>query len=131
MTGNGGPRILTTHAGSLPRSATLRDLVFARADGKPHDKGQLAAELREGVRDIVRQQVACGLDSVNDGELGKTNFTNYVRERLSGFESRPAGAGPKPLSIAGRDLKKFPEYFTAGGRGFGAFAGSGPSRAQV
>src|SRR5215467_15408102 len=128
--GNAG-RILTTHAGSLPRAQTLRDLVFARADGKPHDKQQLAAELREGVRDVVRRQVACGLDSVNDGEIGKTNFTNYVRERLSGFEARPAGTGPKPLSIAGRDLEKFPDYFAAGGRGFGAFAGAGPSRAQV
>jgi 5-methyltetrahydropteroyltriglutamate--homocysteine methyltransferase len=28
-------------------------------------------------------------------------------------------------------LTKFPEYFAAGGRGFGAFAGSGPSRPQV
>lgn len=130
MTGTAG-RILTTHAGSLPRSQTLRDLVFARADGKPHDEQHLAAELRAGVRDVVRRQVACGLDSVNDGEIGKTNFTNYVRERISGFESRPAGTGPKPLSIAGRDLEKFPEYFAAGGRGFGAFAGSGPSRAQV
>jgi 5-methyltetrahydropteroyltriglutamate--homocysteine methyltransferase len=124
-------RILTTHAGSLPRSEALRDLVFARADGKPCDKERLAAELRAGVEDVVRRQIACGLDSVNDGELGKTNFTNYVRERLSGFESRPAGAGAKPLSIAGRDLKIFPEYFATGGRGFGAFAGSGPSRAQV
>ncbi len=130
MTGSAG-RILTTHAGSLPRSEALRDLVFARADGKPYDTQKLATELREGVRDVVRRQVACGLDSVNDGELGKTNFTNYVRERLSGFESRPVDAGPKPLSIAGRDLKKFPEYFAAGGRGFGGFAGSGPSRSQV
>ena len=130
MTGKAG-RLLTTHAGSLPRSESLRDLVFARADRKAYDKQRLATELREGVRDVVHRQVACGLDSVNDGELGKTNFTNYVRERLAGFESRPAGAGAKPLSIAGRDLEKFPEYFAAGGRGFGGFAGAGPSRAQV
>jgi len=129
MTGSAG-RMLTTHAGSLPRSEALRELVFARADGKPYDKEALASELREGVRDVVRRQVACGLDSVNDGELGKTNFTNYVRERLSGFEAR-RDTGLKPLSIAGRDLKKFPEYFAAGGRGFGGFAGSGPSRSQV
>lgn len=124
-------RILTTHAGSLPRSETLRELVIARADGKAYDKARLAAELRAGVQDVVRRQVACGLDSVNDGELGKTNFTNYVRERLAGFEAREAGQGPRPLSIAGRDLKIFPEYFAAGGRGFGGFAGAGPSRSQV
>jgi len=126
-------RILTTHAGSLPRSDALRALVFARAEREPYEEAALHAQLRSGVADIVRRQIACGLDSINDGELGKTNFTNYVRERLSGFEKRryKPGEGPAPLSIAGRDLKLFPEYFAAGGRGFGGFAGSGPSRAQV
>jgi len=126
-------RILTTHAGSLPRSEELRELVFARAEGRPFDKDALADRLNTEVAEIVRRQVDCGVDSVNDGELGKTNFNNYVRERLAGFESRPyvPGKSPKPLSIAGRELTKFPEYFAAGGRGFGAFAGAGPSRPQV
>ena len=126
-------RILTTHAGALPRSQELRELVFARADGKPYDETLLRAKLRAEVADVVRSQLDCGIDSVNDGELGKTSFTNYVRERLSGYEARELkpGEGPAPLSIAGRDLRKFPEYFAAGGRGFGAFAGSGPSRRQV
>ena len=129
----GAQRILTTHAGSLPRSDELRELVFARAEGRPYDKDALARRLKSEVAEVVRKQLACGVDSVNDGELGKTNFTNYVRERLAGFETRPydPGKSPKPLSIAGRELKRFPEYFAAGGRGFGAFAGSGPSQAQV
>ena len=126
-------RILTTHAGSLPRSEELRELVLARAEGRPFDPDALAVRLKGEVAEIVRRQSACGVDSVNDGELGKTNFNNYVRERLAGFESRPyvPGRSPKPLSIAGRELTKFPEYFAAGGRGFGAFAGAGPSRPQV
>ena len=129
----GAKRILTTHAGSLPRSPELRELVYARAEGKPHDKAALAQRLKAEVAEVVRKQSACGVDSVNDGEIGKTNFTNYVRERLSGFETRPydPAKSPKPLSIAGRELMKFPEYFSAGGRGFGAFAGAGPSQAQV
>jgi 5-methyltetrahydropteroyltriglutamate--homocysteine methyltransferase len=126
-------RILTTHAGSLPRSDELRRMVYARADGHTYNMTELSKRLKDEVAEVVRKQVGCGVDSVNDGEISKTNFTNYVRERLSGFEARPFGTGkaPKPLSIAGRELKKFPEYFAAGGRGFGAFAGSGPSRAQV
>lgn len=126
-------RILTTHAGSLPRSDELRQMVYARAEGRPYDKDALAKRLQDEVAEVVRKQLACGVDSVNDGEIDKTNFTNYVRERLEGFETRrhEPGKGPTPLSIAGRDLKKFPEYFAAGGRGFGAFAGSGPSQAQV
>ena len=126
-------RILTTHAGSLPRSEELKQAVHARAEGQPYDSDALARRLKSEVAEVVRRQVACGVDSVNDGEVGKTNFNNYVRERLAGFEARPyePGKSPQPLSIAGRELRKFPEYFAAGGRGFGAFAGSGPSRPQV
>lgn len=126
-------RILTTHAGSLPRSDELRELVFAQAEGRPCDEAALAARLRSEVAEVVRRQAACGIDSVNDGELGKTNFTNYVRGRLSGYEAREyrPGKDPEPLSIAGRDRIRFPEYFAAGGRGFGAFAGAGPSQRQV
>ena len=126
-------RILTTHAGSLPRSDELREMVYARAEGRTYDKEALTQRLKSEVAEVVRKQIACGVDSINDGEVSKTNFTNYVRERLSGFETRPyePGRSPKPLSIAGRELTNFPEYFAAGGRGFGAFAGSGPSQAQV
>jgi methionine synthase II (cobalamin-independent) len=81
-------RILVTHAGALPRSEELRDLIFARADGKPYDAAALSAMLRRDVAAVVKKQIACGIDVVNDGELGKTNFTNYVRERVSGFEHR-------------------------------------------
>src|SRR3970040_1144631 len=111
-------RILTTHAGSLPRSEELKQTVFARAEGRPYDRGALAKRLKSEVAEVVRKQIACGVDSVNDGEVGKTNFNNYVRERLAGFEARPyePGKSPQPLSIAGRELRKFPEYFAAGGR---------------
>ena len=84
-------RILTTHAGSLPRSEELREMVFARAEGEPYDAAVLAATLRTGVAEVVRKQIAAGVDVVNDGELGKTNFQNYVRERLAGFETRARG----------------------------------------
>ena len=36
-------RILTTHAGALPRSSELRQWVLARAEGEPHDGAALAA----------------------------------------------------------------------------------------
>jgi 5-methyltetrahydropteroyltriglutamate--homocysteine methyltransferase len=111
-------RILTTHAGALPRAPELREMVFARAEGKPYDRNALSARLRSEVTEVVRRQAACGIDSVNDGEVGKTNFTNYVRERLAGFEMRDyrPGVDPAPLNITARDSKDFPQYF-AGGKG--------------
>ncbi len=111
-------RILTTHAGALPRSDELRQSVFARSEGKPYDRDALAANLKSEVAGVVRKQAACGIDSVNDGELGKTNFTNYVRERLAGFEMRDfrPGVDAAPLNISARDAKDFPRYF-AGGKG--------------
>ena len=72
-------RILTTHAGSLPRPADLREMVVAKANGDPFDPAALDRRLRSAVAEVVRQQIACGLDCVNDGELSKTNFTDYVR----------------------------------------------------
>jgi 5-methyltetrahydropteroyltriglutamate--homocysteine methyltransferase len=114
-------RIVTTHAGALPRPADLWPMIVARASGQPYDRDALAARLREAVAEAVRRQVDSGLDSVNDGELSKTSFTNYVRERLSGFEYREhkAGEGPAPLSIMSRDMKRFAEYFKGKAGGFG------------
>jgi len=112
----GADRILTTHAGALPRSPELRELVLARAEGRPCDRDALAAKLKSEVAEVVKRQLECGLDSVNDGELGKTSFTNYVRERLSGFELRDyrPGVDPAPLNITARDARDFPQYFAAG-----------------
>ena len=55
-------RILTTHAGSLPRPADLREMVVARASGEAYDAEALAARLKSAVAEVVRQQVECGLD---------------------------------------------------------------------
>jgi len=91
-------------------------MIFARAEGKPCDKDALASRLRDEVAGVVRKQADCGIDSVNDGELGKTNFTNYVRERIAGIEMRDyrPGVDPAPLDISARDLRQFPLYFGAG-----------------
>jgi 5-methyltetrahydropteroyltriglutamate--homocysteine methyltransferase len=108
-------RIITTHAGSLPRPDDLRALVAAKAAGQPYDRDALARRVRTAVADIVRRQVESGIDSVNDGELSKPSFTTYVRERFGGIEIRDArpGEGPPVQLIYGRDAAKFPEYFAA------------------
>jgi 5-methyltetrahydropteroyltriglutamate--homocysteine methyltransferase len=105
-------RILTTHAGSLPRPPALRDMVVAKAAGTTHEPAALDQLLRASVDDVVRRQAECGIDCVNDGELSKTNFTDYVRWRIAGYEDRPS-TGRRRLSITARDEAKFPDYFDA------------------
>ena len=41
-------RILTTHAGSLPRPPDLRDMVVAKANGAPYDPAAFDARLKIG-----------------------------------------------------------------------------------
>ncbi|MFO7286704.1 MAG: cobalamin-independent methionine synthase II family protein [Gammaproteobacteria bacterium] len=97
-------RILTTHAGSLVRPRTLVEL-----QARGHDKSLVDAELARAVEDVVRRQVDVGLDIVNDGEYGKSSWSSYVLERLSGFEIRPDIR--TPLRWLGRDRERFAEFF--------------------
>jgi 5-methyltetrahydropteroyltriglutamate--homocysteine methyltransferase len=108
-------RILTMHAGSLARPPDLRQMVLAQSSGQPYDADALARRLRSAVAEVVQQQIAVGLDSINDGEFSKSNFTNYARQRLSGHVQRSAGPEKVLARIYGRDALEFPEYFA--GRG--------------
>ena len=106
-------RIICTHAGALPRPDALTPMIMARAGGRAYDKAALEKLLADSVQEVVDMQVSCGIDSVNDGELGKTNFTNYVRERLGGFVTREVQPGRRSfeMNISARDIQDFPEYF--------------------
>jgi 5-methyltetrahydropteroyltriglutamate--homocysteine methyltransferase len=109
-------RILVTHVGSLARPVDLMEMLVARNEGKPYDREALSQRTRSAVAEVVQKQIDCGVDVVNDGELGKSNFSRYTRERLSGFVERAAGPDFKPTSIFGRDMMEFSEYFNRGGR---------------
>jgi 5-methyltetrahydropteroyltriglutamate--homocysteine methyltransferase len=52
----------------------------------------------------VRKQIEVGVDVVNDGEVGKSGYTVYVKERLTGFdgEEPPPGAADFPAYYASR-----------------------------
>jgi 5-methyltetrahydropteroyltriglutamate--homocysteine methyltransferase len=102
-------RILTTHVGSLPRPEDLFELMLARMDGKPVDEKTYAERVRQAVRDTVREQVAAGIDVVNDGEMGKPSFITYAASRLSGLEKRE-GNRPSPFANT-RETRDFPEYY--------------------
>ncbi|HUK59720.1 MAG TPA: cobalamin-independent methionine synthase II family protein [Stellaceae bacterium] len=103
-------RILTTHAGSLPRPAALRPLLAAKDKGEPFDAAALEAQVKDAVRETVARQVKLGIDLVSDGEMSKVSYSTYVTERISGY----SGSGPGTLA---RDLQDFPEFAKTSNRG--------------
>lgn len=96
-------RILTTHVGSLPRSQEVGDLLLAKEGGQPYDAAEFDRTMTRAVDDVVRQQVATGLDAVSDGETSKISYATYVKDRLTGF----GGDHPRPIAL---DLLAFPDF---------------------
>ena len=86
-------RILTTHAGSLPRPDDLADMVWARMDGEDVDEAALEAKMDEAVVDLVAKQREVGLDVISDGEMRRTSWIGTARGSVEGFEGRPGGPG--------------------------------------
>ena len=94
-------RILTTHAGSLPRPDDLLTLNAELAQTPQADHAAHAHRLRAAVEEVVQRQQQSGLDDINDGEYGKAMRTrldygawiSYVIERFTGFDEDPAAAG--------------------------------------
>ena len=104
-------RILTTHVGSLIRPQPLQDFLRARQAGKPVDPKAYDACLTQSVADIVRRQAEAGIDVISDGEFGKSiSWSQYVLERLSGFERRPVKPGANPFA-RGADRERFAEFY--------------------
>src|ERR1700736_6210865 len=102
--------VLTTHIGSLPRPPELLAMLEAREAGAGFDEAAFEARLPAAVRDIVEQQIACGMDSVCDGEQSKISYTFYVRHRLAGIGAfRGAEVDKPPLTGAHRDLLDHPD----------------------
>src|SRR5688500_18394178 len=97
-------RILTTHAGSLPRPPDLLEMIRAREQGRPVDEEAFASRVRSAVEEVVRKQVEAGIDVVSDGEMGKRGFAAYVTERLAGF----GGENLEPRVFA--DRAAFPDW---------------------
>jgi 5-methyltetrahydropteroyltriglutamate--homocysteine methyltransferase len=94
-------RILTTHVGSLPRSQAVTDVLFARERDEPRDVRADDAVIGAAVTEVVRRQVATGIDVVSDGEMSKISYATYIARRFSGF------AGDTPRE-PGQDLVEFP-----------------------
>src|SRR5947209_75540 len=104
-------RILTTHVGSLIRPQPLQAFLRDKQVGKPIDEAAYDSCLRDSVAEVVRRQAEAGVDVVSDGEFGKSiSWSQYVLDRLSGFERRPVAAEANPFR-RGADRQRFPEFY--------------------
>ena len=96
-------RILTTHAGSLPRPEVLNAMFVRKSRGEPVDADELARMCAQATRACVARQLDAGIDVGNDGEQSRGSFFTHVTERMSGF----GGASRRPLM---RDLAAYPSF---------------------
>ena len=96
-------RILTTHAGSLPRPRRLAELHGQRSRGEPVDPDELTRAIAEATSKVIAEQVAAGIDVGNDGEQARESFVTYVQHRMTGF----GNTGRRPIM---RDILDHPDF---------------------
>jgi 5-methyltetrahydropteroyltriglutamate--homocysteine methyltransferase len=105
-----GPRLLTTHTGSLIRPPELLELA-PTVGGEGGDAEAYEQALESAVGDVVRRQAEAGIDVVDDGEMGKSNWITYLYERVSGIEPRLVEVDVGELLPPSRDRLAFPEFY--------------------
>ena len=98
-------KTLTTHTGSLPRTASVQELLRARQDRTPLAAEVFQSGVQEAVAEVVARQSSIGLDVINDGEQGRAQYATYVQHRLTGFEGERTSRAVDRL-----DDRDFPEY---------------------
>ena len=105
-------RILTTHAGSLPRPDDLLEAIYSRSEGNAINDASIDS-IKAAIAQVVRQQTDAGIDVIDDGEIGKAGFIGYVNARLAGFETDPDRKRGNPW-LGSREQLSFPDYYQQG-----------------
>jgi len=104
-------RILTSHVGSLIRPDSVVTYLRDKQAGKPVDEAAHQKKLGEEVTQVIKQQKDAGIDIPSDGEFGKgISWSQYVLERMSGFERRPFKPGVNAWRT-GADRTRFSAFY--------------------
>jgi 5-methyltetrahydropteroyltriglutamate--homocysteine methyltransferase len=107
-------RILTTHTGSLPRTQKVVDLLLQEMKQPGGNHAALDAAVDEAVAGVVEKQKQAGIDIINDGEQGRTDYTVHVIDRLTGFAGTlapPRGTGEPEFPELAQLLSQFASPF--------------------
>ncbi len=96
-------RILTTHAGSLPRRESLIAMLVKSSRGEDVDRAAMLREIEISTRHVVQKQLEAGIDVGNNGEQSRESFFTYVQHRMTGF----GGRSERPVM---RDIVRYPSF---------------------
>ena len=96
-------RILTTHAGSLPRRESLIAMLVKSSRGEDVDRAAMLREIEISTRYVVQKQLEAGIDVGNNGEQSRESFFTYVQHRMTGF----GGRSERPIM---RDLVRYQSF---------------------
>jgi len=96
-------RILTTHAGSLPRSPALLELLVRKSHREPIAAAAFNAEVAASTARVIAGQLRAGIDVGNDGEQPRESFFTYVQHCMSGF----GGASDRAVM---KDIVHYPSF---------------------
>jgi 5-methyltetrahydropteroyltriglutamate--homocysteine methyltransferase len=83
------PPFRAEHVGSLLRPAVLKEAFGHRRDGRI-GAAEYDAILEGAIRDAVKLQEDAGLQSITDGELGRSSWFGFFFERMEGFRLEPS-----------------------------------------
>lgn len=98
-------RILTTHAGSLPRGPVLRELLKRKEKNPADIDPELSIETEKAVSNAIAEQIHAGIDIGNNGEQPRVGFSTYVTGRVKGF----SGESSRPTRLDNKDFPDFAE----------------------
>ena len=101
-------RILTTHTGSLPRDPKVIELLLAERQNRGARKAELNAAVGDAIAHVVQKQIESGIDVINDGEQGRTDYTVHVLDRLAGFD----GESTSPLGTGDPEFPELAQLLT-------------------
>jgi 5-methyltetrahydropteroyltriglutamate--homocysteine methyltransferase len=105
-------RILTTHAGSLPRPKALAEMLGRKSRHEPVDESAMEQLIARSTTHVIARQLEAGIDIGNNGEQSRESFFTYVQHRMSGF----SGKSQRPFMS---DLIRHPGFLAFKTQDFG------------
>ena len=89
---NSAQRIRTSHVGRLPVPSGFEETALRLARGEVGGE-EMAAQVVPVVADVVKRQVAIGLDCIGDGEYWSALDIRWFDQHMTGLGTRPLKPG--------------------------------------